>query len=448
MAMRIRFWGTRGSLPKPGPTTLRYGGNTSCVEVRASDGTLVVLDCGTGAHALGQTLVAGPDPIQGHLLISHTHWDHIQGFPFFAPLFVLGNVWDVYAPGGRAQQLEASLAGQMAYEYFPVTLDALNAEVRLHELREGVFELGSIRVTAQYLNHPALTLGYRLEADGVTLIYATDVEPHSLYPLSAPPGTLPVHREDRRHIRFLEGADLVIHDSQYTLDDFPAKAGWGHMPIERAVDYAMLANVKQLALFHHDPDRHDEGVDQLCKEARDRAAKGHSALQVFAAAEGQAIELMGDSADPHPRLAVDASALLSQYPQDAGKVLIVDDDPIIVHLLKTTLGDEGVQVSAATDGESALRLARQEHPGLILLDMVLPGMDGLEVCRALRAEQDPHLCDVPIIMLTGEKLQEQDLIKAFATGVSDYLVKPVNPTLIRSSVRKWLLRAATQTTSS
>src|ERR671923_1099312 len=150
--MRIRFWGTRGSLAKPGPTTVRYGGNTACVEVRTADGTLIILDCGTGAHEFGQVLATeGPQPIHGHLLITHTHWDHIQGFPFFAPLFVPGNVWEIYAPGGRGRQLEASLAGQMAYEYFPITLEALNAEVRLHDLTEGVFDLGSIRVTAQYL---------------------------------------------------------------------------------------------------------------------------------------------------------------------------------------------------------------------------------------------------------------------------------------------------------
>src|ERR1043166_3634627 len=118
--MNVRFWGTRGSLAKPGPTTLRYGGNTSCVEVRAADGTLLVLDCGTGAHGLGQSLVAsGVRPLHGPLLISHTHWDHIQGIPFFLPLFVKGNEWDIYAPAGLGKQLEATLAGQMEYQYFP-----------------------------------------------------------------------------------------------------------------------------------------------------------------------------------------------------------------------------------------------------------------------------------------------------------------------------------------
>ena len=136
--MHIRFWGTRGSLAKAGPTTLRYGGNTSCVEVGMADGTLIIFDCGTGAHGLGQVLLAsGKRPIDGHLLITHTHWDHIQGFPFFAPLFIPGNTWDIYAPGGLGNRLEETLAGQMEYTYFPVTLEQLGATIRFHDLVEG-----------------------------------------------------------------------------------------------------------------------------------------------------------------------------------------------------------------------------------------------------------------------------------------------------------------------
>jgi len=177
--MKVRFWGTRGSIAKPGPGTVRYGGNTACVEVRSAAGTLVVIDCGTGAHGLGQALLAeaGPRPLRGHLLISHTHWDHIQGIPFFAPFFVPGAEWDVYAPRGLALSLRETLAGQMQYTYFPITIENMGATVRYHDLVEGGFTVGDVEVRTHYLNHPALTLGYRLEADGASLVYACDHEP-------------------------------------------------------------------------------------------------------------------------------------------------------------------------------------------------------------------------------------------------------------------------------
>src|SRR2546428_6402257 len=162
--MRIRFWGTRGSIAKPGPNTVRYGGNTSCVEGGADD-PLIVLAGGPGAHELGlQIVAANPAPVRGHLLISHTHWDHIQGFPFFAPLFRAGNEWDVYAPRQRGKSLQEILAGQMQYTYFPVPLGELAATIRYHELTEGELQLGTVRVITRYLNHPAPVLGYRLEA--------------------------------------------------------------------------------------------------------------------------------------------------------------------------------------------------------------------------------------------------------------------------------------------
>lgn len=442
--MRVRFWGTRGSIPKPGKTTLRYGGNTSCVEVLADDGTRVVLDCGTGARELGNHLISAGDASHGYLLIGHTHWDHIQGFPFFSPLFMPDNVWEIYAPGGRARQIEASLAGQMSYEYFPITLDAMQADVRLRDLTEGYFELGSIRVTTHYLNHPAVTLGYRLEVDGAILVYATDYEPHSLYPLNAAPASSPIHHEDRRHLRFIEGADLLIHDAQYVLAEFPDKAGWGHSPMERTVDYAMLAQVGQLALFHHDPDRHDEAVDQICEQAKQRVATTDSSLKIIAAAEGQCIELSPTSASSHPPLASGPSALLFAAPRSASTVLLVDDDPTMLALLKSTLQAEEIQILTAVDGESVVPLVLQEPPNLIILDMDLPGMDGLTVCKTIRQQSDPRLRDIPIVMLSGVMLEETDLVDAFSAGATDYLSKPFKPTLLRSRVRTWLTRAAHQ----
>src|SRR5579864_6950732 len=205
--MRVCFWGTRGSIPKPGQSTVRYGGNSSCVELRSAAGTTVVLDCGTGALSLGAHLMqSGEKPLRGHLLISHTHWDHIQGLPFFAPLFVPGNEWDVYAPHGFAQSVRETLAGQMQHTYFPVDLGQLGATIRYHDLTEGVITVGDITVRTQYLNHPALTLGYRLEADGVTVVYCCDHEPHSR-PLAY--GSGEIGDQDRGHIEFARGADLL-----------------------------------------------------------------------------------------------------------------------------------------------------------------------------------------------------------------------------------------------
>ena len=442
--MRVRFWGTRGSIAKPGPTTLRYGGNTSCIEVCASDGTLLVLDAGTGAHALGRDLLSrGSEPLRGHLLIGHTHWDHIQGFPFFSPLFQEEGKWEIYAPGGRGQQLETALAGQMDYEYFPINLNELDAEVSLHNLGEGVFEAGGIRITTRYMNHPALTLGYRLEADGAVVVYATDHEPYAVHPMQASPGARPVHYEDQRHVEFLRGADLLIHDGQFKLDEFPAKDGWGHSPVERVVDYALAGDVRRVALFHHDPERSDGEVDDMVELARERVARAEAegkAPEVFGAAEGQEIEVSGESrrsasAEARP-------AILAEGPRPVPKVLVVDDDEDMVALLEEALHAEGADVRRAADGEAALAIARSEHLSLVLLDLDLPGMHGMEVCKALRDEPDEHLRTLPILILTGVRLEEADLVDAFVAGATDYMTKPIKPTLVRSRVRSWLQRTS------
>ena len=265
--MRIRFWGTRGSIPKPGPDTVRYGGNTSCVEVRTASGALILLDCGTGAHALGQALLAEPDgPRRGSILISHTHWDHIQGLPFFAPLFDASFEWDIYGPRGLGPSIRETLSGQMQYTYFPIAIEQFAARVRYHDLVEGSLEVEDARVTAHYMNHPALTLGYRIEADGASVVYATDHEPHS--PALARGERPPQGPDECHHAEFVEAADLLIHDAQFTASEYEAHTGWGHSPLEFAVDLATAARVRKLALFHHDPLRDDAGVDRMVEQAR------------------------------------------------------------------------------------------------------------------------------------------------------------------------------------
>jgi CheY-like chemotaxis protein/phosphoribosyl 1,2-cyclic phosphodiesterase len=438
--MLIRFWGTRGSLAKPGPTTLRYGGNTSCVEVRTADGTLIVMDCGTGAHGLGLALMSSGQPVRGHLMISHTHWDHIQGFPFFAPLFNRHNEWDIYAPGGLGQQLERTLAGQMEYTYFPVTLGQLGATIRYHDLVEGSFSIGGLRVVGRYLNHPALALGYRLEVGSVAMVYSVDHEPHASdlgEPITtASTAARPVHDEDRRHVEFLAGADLVIHDAQYSLDEYSQKIGWGHTPAESAVDYALAAGARRLALFHHDPLRDDDGVDRLVEICRRRVEARGSGLEVFAGAEGQVLDLA-------EREVVEARPVSTAAPvarrTGPTTILVADDDPTIVKLLALSLEADGFRVLTASDGEMALRLARAERPALLLLDWQMPGPSGVEVTRVLRNDADPHLRDVPVVLITAQTGVE-NTAAGFAAGVTDYLTKPFRPAHVRTRVKAWLLR--------
>ncbi len=287
--MLVRFWGTRGSIATPGGATLRYGGNTSCVEAMSDSGTTLLIDAGTGANALGKALMEQGRAAHGHILISHTHWDHIQGLPFFAPLFVADAEWHIYGPRGIGQTLQEVLAAQMDYAYFPVALNAFAARLHYHEVVEGGFSVEDVRITTQYLNHPALAVGYRLEADGASMVYASDHEPHERH---AGEGHLEAGESgDAGHVEFIRDADLVIHDAQYTAAEFPAKIGWGHSTIEYAVDVAMAANVKKLALYHHDPNRGDDAVDQLISTARERVAAAGDDLSVVGAAEGSVIEL-------------------------------------------------------------------------------------------------------------------------------------------------------------
>jgi CheY-like chemotaxis protein len=437
--MRIRFWGTRGSIPKPGPATVRYGGNTSCVEVR-SDDTLIVLDCGTGAHELGQQILStAPGPVRGHLLITHTHWDHIQGFPFFAPLFVPGSEWDIYAPRQMGRTIEEILGGQMQRTYFPVPLGDLAATIRYHELTEGVFELDAVRVSTRYLNHPAPALGYRLEANGVTVVYATDHEPHSRHHPDAHGEAARVHREDERHLEFLAGADLLIHDATYTLEEYPGKLSWGHTPAEWAVDFA-AARARRLALFHHDPSRTDRALDDLLARCRQRLPP-RDRPEVFAAAEGQYLVVVRPGATPAAASPMVAGPAESTRPVQATTVLIADDDPDVMAVIVETLEPEGYRVLTATDGNEALMLARKERPDIVVLDWMMPNLDGLTVCRMLRQDSDRRLAQTPVVLITGRG-DAKDTAAGFNAGVTDYLTKPFKPTHLLARLQSWLLRTS------
>ena len=289
--MRVRFWGTRGSIATPGPDTVRFGGNTSCVSLTTDAGAHVIFDCGTGARALGAALMAQPaKPIDATILLSHTHWDHIQGFPFFAPLFVPGNRITVCGPEGSARSLRDVLSGQMEFTYFPVELGQLPATIDFRELGEGTHEIGGARIIAQYLHHPAMTLGYRIEADGAAVAYVCDHEPYSetLWHGDLSPNHTEsiVHEGDRRHARFMAGAGLVVHDAQYTPEEYPSKRHWGHSTYVYVVKLAALAGVQRLFLTHHDPSHDDQFIAGLERQAQDLARSLNSKLEVCCAYEG------------------------------------------------------------------------------------------------------------------------------------------------------------------
>jgi len=357
--MYVRFWGTRGSIATPGRTTAVYGGNTSCTEVRAADGTVIVLDCGTGARGLGLHLVRTmPQPMRIHLFIGHTHWDHIQGFPFFVPAFRPGAELNIYAPLGFQRGLEEAMAGQMEYSYFPVKLRELQSRIHYTELDEGFLRVGDVLVETQYLNHTAPTIAYRLSSGGATLAYMTDHEP-----FWSVPGRVSQHPGDERHIAFMRGADLVIHDAQYTEEEYRSKVGWGHSPLEYAVDVALAAGARRLALFHHDPQHDDTIMERIESEARARAVSRGAALEVLAAREGLELELSGNGSARD----VGAASALQHRQIAGGRVLVVSGDDKEIAAIEEVLGEDALVLLRLADmsagGRSSGRTSRSSTAG-------------------------------------------------------------------------------------
>jgi phosphoribosyl 1,2-cyclic phosphodiesterase len=267
--MRIKFWGVRGSIPTPQPENLRYGGNTPCVEFRSEGGSLLIVDCGTGMRVLGKSLMKefGERPIRAHIFISHYHWDHIQGVPFFAPLYRKTNEFHFHSFNVPQDNIEGTLQGQMARPYFPITMSAMLAPRHYTEIKPGPIEIDDFTVVARAINHPQGCLSFRVQNNGKAVVYATDNEP------GAP--------DFDRGIRDLaRGADILVYDSQYSEEEIGKdKKGWGHSSWEEGVRICEDAGVKQLILFHHDPDSDDPMVDALQERARKRFKNSSAAFE-------------------------------------------------------------------------------------------------------------------------------------------------------------------------
>ncbi len=425
--MYVRFWGTRGSIASPGERTARYGGNTSCTEVRTPDGTLIVLDCGTGARELGlhltQTL---KPPMHLHLFIGHTHWDHIQGFPFFVPAFVPGVELNVYAPLGFQQSLEEAMAGQMEYSYFPVKLRDLRSRIHFTELEEGFFRVGDVLVETQYLNHTAPTIAYRITSGRATIAYVTDHEP-----FWKPEDGVLHHPGDQRHVAFMKDADLVIHDAQYSEEEYLQRVGWGHSTVEYAVDVAMEAGARRVALFHHDPTHDDAAMEALEARAKARAQAAGSRMEVFAAREGLELTLTGDGrAAP----VSDVSALRRRLVAGA-RVLVVTSDDTQVMAIEDVLAEDGMVALPVPDMHAALTRGTEHLPDLAIVDADLPHADGVDLIAAFRARMSRP--NFPILLLADRPDGAADRAQ---TGATDYLAKPYSPPMLRARVRAWLAR--------
>ena len=271
--MQVTFWGVRGSIPTPGPDTVEFGGNTSCIEVRCGR-HVIIFDGGTGLRLLGQKMLREM-PIEAHLFFSHVHWDHIQGFPFFAPAFIPGNVINLFGGSNFSQTLEETLAGQMDYPSFPVKLTEMGATMKFRDLREGeVHDIGGeVKVSNTRGNHPNGVYAYRLDYQGKSVVYATDTEHYSIV--------------DPKLKKLCKNVDLLIYDAMYTPEEYSgqvggmAKTGWGHSTYVDAVELARASGARRLVLHHHDPTQSDAAVrdkERRCRELFPESLAGREGL--------------------------------------------------------------------------------------------------------------------------------------------------------------------------
>jgi CheY-like chemotaxis protein/phosphoribosyl 1,2-cyclic phosphodiesterase len=405
------------------------------VEVITKAGQRFIFDCGTGARCLGAHLMAhAPKPISATLMLTHTHWDHIQGFPFFTPLFIPGNSFTVCGPQGANASLPEVLSGQMEFTYFPVEISQLGAGIIYRDLTEGAHEIGGVRISAQLLNHPASALGYRIEADGVSLLYLCDHEPYwePLWHTGDEPGKITsiLHEGDRRHAAFMQNADVVIHDSQYTPEEYPGKKNWGHSTYTYVAGIAAAAGVKRVFLTHHDPTHGDDFLDRVESSAREVAASLGSPVEISCAREGYEETFESEL----PKKSAQVNPMADSTANHAGSllILVVDDDEDLRVLARKALVRGGHRVIEASSGVQGLELIAEKRPDLLVLDLQMPDIDGFEVLRRLRTTEVGR--SLPVIVLTAHG-GEESAHASFELGATDFLSKPFTPPQLDARVR-------------
>lgn len=297
--MKIRFWGTRGSIPTPGKDTVRYGGNTPCVEVRLQNDNLVVFDAGTGIRALGDSLIATGESLKAYLVISHPHWDHIHGFPFFKPLFISGNEFTIIGAESRNLKLRQMISDQMDKVYFPIQLNELKAKIKFHPVRGAAIPVFGATLSSLYVNHPAFALGYRLDVGNRSMVYISDNEP---FDREVAQSVKNVDRKiiaeyikvkgdpNQRIFDFCRGADILIHDTTYTPEEYVNHVGWGHSHYLFSLKIADEARVKRLVLFHHEQTHSDDKIDEIVSKCEREIRTRNYRFHCIAAAEGMELD--------------------------------------------------------------------------------------------------------------------------------------------------------------